>query len=73
MGRRLYEPESARPTRTELMHPTRGREQEQHAIDDPVAPRAARGRLLVLLAGDEHGGQETVSAHGAKRRRRGHC
>ena len=41
----------------------RDRQQEQRAVDDPVAPRAARGRRVVLVRDDEQGGQETASAH----------
>src|SRR5262249_41963640 len=45
----------------------RDRQQEQRAVDDPVAPRAASRRLLVLLREDQ-GRQETASGHAAKRR-----
>src|SRR5215213_9579261 len=46
----------------------RGRQQKQRAVDDPVAPRAARRRLLVLRRDDEQGRQETASGHSAKSR-----
>ena len=37
-----------------------------------IQSRCERREGRVLVGGDEQGGQETVSAHSVKRRRRGH-
>ena len=46
------------------------RKQKQCGVDDPVAPRAGRGRRLVLVRADEPAEAKTESGHDCQGRRR---